>query len=207
MDQFKQCSNGHFYQGDTCPYCASSNHATSNRTVLQPGNAPTNGETVPYGGGTQLVDSDATVVQTVKSGSRPKHSGTVFGDDFDMTDMSNNESKGAEAPASTSRYSRKLVGWLVSYTLDELGVDYRLYEGRNIIGRNDECNITVDDGKVSGEHAVLLFRASKYSITDKQSSHGTFVNGEDIDLEPRYLKDGDVIRVGNTTFLFRTSLF
>ena len=207
MNEFKQCSNGHYYQGETCPYCASGKQGTDNGTVIYGGDAAnTSGQTVAANG-TQLVgDANETVAQSYgTSSSRPKHTGTVFGDDVDMgTDMNNEPN---QSPASSARYSRKLVGWLVSYSLDELGVDYRLYEGRNIIGRNDECNITVDDGKVSGEHAVLLFRADKYSITDRQSSHGTFVNGEDIDLEPRYLKDGDKIRVGNTTFLFRSSLF
>ena len=103
------------------------------------------------------------------------------------------------------RTTRKLVGWLVSYTLDAMGVDFKLYEGRNIIGRNPECNISVNDNMVSGEHAVLLFRAGKYSITDRQSSHGTFVNGNDIELEPCYLQDGDEIRMGKTQFKFRTS--
>ena len=73
-------------------------------------------------------------------------------------------------------------------------------------GRDVDCNITINDGRMSGKHAVLLFRANKYSLTDSQSSHGTFVNDEDIELEPRYLKDGDIIRMGNTTFKFRTSL-
>ncbi|MBP5758114.1 MAG: FHA domain-containing protein, partial [Bacteroidales bacterium] len=96
-------------------------------------------------------------------------------------------------------------GWLVSYSLDKMGVDFRLYEGRNIIGRDMDCNITVNDNMVSGRHAVLLFRADKYSLTDQQSTHGTFVNGNDIDLEPCYLQDGDVIKVGETVFKFRTS--
>lgn len=104
------------------------------------------------------------------------------------------------------RSRRKLVGWLVSYTLDDMGMDFKLYEGRNIIGRNADCQITIADKTVSGNHAVILFRAGKYSITDMQSSQGTFVNDEDIELEPRYLKDGDVIRMGQTLLRFRSSL-
>lgn len=210
MNEFKQCSNGHYYQGETCPYCASRKSDTDGRTAMYGGGGgdaggDTSSPTVATNG-TINDDMNETIVQPYATGSsRPKHTGTIFGDDVDMdTDI---KTESGKAQAGSARYSRKLVGWLVSYSLDELGVDYRLYEGRNIIGRNDECSITVDDGKVSGEHAILLFRADKYSITDRQSSHGTFVNGEDIDLEPRYLKDGDKIRIGNTTFLFRTSLF
>ena len=103
------------------------------------------------------------------------------------------------------RSSRKLVGWLVSYTLSDMGVDFRLFEGRNIIGRDLDCQISVDDTTVSAKHAVLLYRAGRYSITDQQSTQGTFVNGEDIELAPRYLNDGDLIKLGKTVFKFRTS--
>ena len=140
-------------------------------------------ETVPMGG--------PASVDTRPAPQSPNNR-TVFGDGSDVS--------------SGYRTTRKLVGWLVSYSLDKMGVDFKLYEGRNIIGRDMDCNITVNDGMVSGKHAVLLYRANKYSITDSQSSHGTFVNGEDIDLDPRYLSDGDTIKIGQTTFLFRTSL-
>ena len=86
-----------------------------------------------------------------------------------------------------------------------MGADFKLYEGRNVIGRDIDCNICVNDNMVSGRHAVILFRAGKYSITDSQSSHGTFVNDNDIELEPCYLQDGDVIRMGKTLFKFRSS--
>ena len=104
------------------------------------------------------------------------------------------------------RSSRKLVGWLVSYSFSEMGVDFKLFEGRNIIGRDLDCQICVDDNTASAKHAVLLFRSGRYSITDQQSTQGTFVNGEDIELAPRYLNDGDIIKVGQTIFKFRSSL-
>jgi pSer/pThr/pTyr-binding forkhead associated (FHA) protein len=87
-----------------------------------------------------------------------------------------------------------------------MGMDFKLYEGRNIIGRDLDCQITIADKTVSGKHALILFRAGKYSISDQQSTQGTFVNDEDINLEPRYLKDGDMIRIGQTVLKFRTSI-
>lgn len=101
---------------------------------------------------------------------------------------------------------RKLVGWLVSYTITDFGTDFRLYEGRNIIGRDYDCDIVIPDFLATGRHAILLYRNGKYSITDQQSSNGTYVNDEDIELDPRYLKDGDVIRIGKTVLKFRSSL-
>lgn len=201
-NEYKQCPNGHYYQGATCPYCKSNGNGAGNTTTMKTeifggstdGNAPTavninngGGETIPMGGGTMVNPQ----------GSSPAPNRTVFG----LED----EDGMPGAPTSGYRETRKLVGWLVTYSLDPMGVDFKLYEGRNIIGRDMDCNITVNDNMVSSKHAVLLFRANKYSITDSQSSHGTFVNGNDIDLEPVYLKDGDKIRVGKTEFLFRKS--
>ncbi|MBO4645679.1 MAG: FHA domain-containing protein [Bacteroidales bacterium] len=152
----------------------------------------TNGKTVMHVGGNA-------------GGSYTPVSHTVFGDDETLVEGA---ATGTCGPVSDNvfRNARKMVGWLVSYSLDVMGIDFKLYEGRNIIGRDMDCSITINDNMVSGKHAVLLYRAGKYSITDMQSSHGTFVNEEDIELEPRYLQDGDTIRMGKTTMKFRTSL-
>lgn len=206
--EFKQCPNGHYYQGAFCPYCKSDNHA-GNATSLKTEAFVGGGDEQPtetMGGGnsnfgtkTTINDRQETVVGR-KQNPGAGYSRTVFGDeDTDSSDQSQSNEK-------RPQYGRKLVGWLVTYSFDELGVDFKLYEGRNVIGRDADCSITVNDGRMSGKHAVLLFRANKYSLTDSQSSHGTFVNDEDIELEPHYLQDGDIIRMGSTVFKFRTSL-
>ena len=209
--EFNQCPNGHYYQGLSCPYCRTGNqagHATSLKTEIFVGGGDEQTTTVdPYGGSstrggtTTVIEGQETIVRGTQK-PNAVYSRTVFGDEEEETQDPNIQA----GPKKEPRYGRKLVGWLVTYSFDELGVDYKLFEGRNIIGRETDCNITVNDGRMSGKHAVLLFRANKYSLTDNQSSHGTFVNNEDIDLEPRYLKDGDIIRMGNTIFKFRTSL-
>lgn len=215
QETFKQCSNGHYYQGDHCPYCKSGNqsgNSTSLKTevFMEVGgdtSAPTeiDGAGGGYTGGTKTTIGEGGTTTTTGTGGPYKPTAnpnrTVFGDD-EPTDPSTPQDPNKKSP----RFGRKLVGWLVTYSQDELGVDYKLYEGRNIIGRDMDCSITINDGRVSGKHAVLLFRANKYSITDSQSSHGTFVNGEDIELDPRYLQDGDEIRVGSTILKFRSSL-
>lgn len=213
-NEYKQCPNGHYYQGDSCPYCKSGGGAAANNNTMKTevfGNQgmdshrPT--ETVPNMGGgiggSKTIVADGGALSSAPSTPRPVSNGgaspmsgrTMFGD----------EEMSAGGGQNSFREARKLVGWLVSYTLDPLGVDFKLYEGRNIIGRDMDCNITVNDNMVSSKHAVLLFRAGKYSITDSQSSHGTFVNDVDIELEPLYLQDGDVIKVGQTIFKLRTS--
>lgn len=211
--EFKQCPQGHFYQGESCPYCKTTDHkgnVASTKTEIFVGGCGSETPTETMGGGNSNVgtkttanDGQETIVVRKPTSSGYSGSRTVFGEDEDTKDPSNcTPTNGVKRP----QYGRKLVGWLVTYSLDALGVDFKLYEGRNIIGRDGDCNITVNDGRMSGKHAVLLFRANKYSITDSQSSHGTFVNDEDIELEPHYLQDGDTIRMGSTVFKFRTSL-
>ena len=213
-NEYKQCPNGHYYQGAQCPYCKTSGNNvesdTSKETLLySSGNDQPSMETMaemprPVGGPiktTVVGDGNVEAVSSPRM-SRPS-SHTVFGDESDAFSPSSGGAVGGRQGGF--RETRKLVGWLVSYTLDSMGVDFKLYEGRNIIVRNPECNISVNDNMVSGQHAVLLFRAGKYSITDSQSSHGTFVNDRDIELEPCYLQDGDVICMGRTIFKFKTS--
>jgi hypothetical protein len=211
--EYKQCPNGHYYQGVGCPYCKGNSNAGSNtslKTEIFVSNADANSQIpteIMDGGGTAnkttVVDERETVRDTsgrAKSVMPPTNR-TVFGDEteFEVTET------GQQVEKKVYRSSRKLVGWLVTYSFDPMGVDYKLYEGRNIIGRDVDCNITVNDCTMSGKHASLLFRSGRYSITDSQSSHGTFVNDEDIELEARYIKDGDIIHMGETTFKFRTS--
>ncbi len=209
--EFKQCPNGHYYQGVSCPYCRTGNQTgstTSLKTETFVGDDDRTATGYSYAGGSTDGGTKTTIIngpETVVGGKQKPTAGysrTVFGDE-DEDPIGPNVQTGS---VKETGYGRKLVGWLVTYSFDELGVDYKLFEGRNIIGRDVDCNITINDGRVSGKHAVLLFRANKYSLTDSQSSHGTFVNDEDIELEPRYLKDGDIIRMGNTGFKFRTSL-
>ncbi|MBR0539946.1 MAG: FHA domain-containing protein [Bacteroidales bacterium] len=243
-NEYKQCPNGHYYQGDHCPFCKSVGNDQGSITTQKteifnspdggplrptenfniPENAPTSNS--PYatprpaaqangGGKTTVIDNQQAnynpsgynsqsytpPFNAYGNGGASMSGRTVFGDDDDTpygTPM--------QANASAFREMRKFVGWLVSYSLDPMGVDFKLYEGRNIIGRDQDCSVTVNDNWVSSKHAVLLFRAGKYSITDSQSSHGTFVNDRDIELEPCYLCDGDLIRIGHTVFKFRSSL-
>jgi len=109
-------------------------------------------------------------------------------------------------PSNSTR--RKLAGMLISYTIDKAGVYFPIYAGRNLIGRSPNCDIAVpNDMQISKpEHALIRFLENEYILSDEKSSNGVFVNGKYISTEPYKLKDGDKIRVGETVFLFRTTL-
>lgn len=222
---YKKCPNGHFYKDNLtqCPYCSvkgSGAAAVGGATIVNDfGNGVTdNGKTQTMPGiGGGMMDGGKTQIMPGASGyggeATIQNSGAFTREDAPRPPQPSanktmifDEEAEKGVGSGEMRSSRKLVGWLVSYSLSEMGVDFKLFEGRNIIGRDLDCQIRVDDNTVSAKHAVLLFRAGRYSITDQQSTQGTFVNGEDIELAPRYLNDGDIIKVGQTIFKFRSSL-
>ena len=95
----------------------------------------------------------------------------------------------------------KIFGWLITFTRNPDGEDFRLYEGYNRLGANPVCDIMIDDETVSGSHSILLCRDDRCVIKDDLSRNGTFVNGREI-TEAHPLKSYDQIRVGNTYLTF-----
>ena len=200
MSRFKKCPNGHTYRADSpeCPICkgsqsqfnqhVSSSQATQIITSLD-------GEP-----GLHTTVDDEPILASSASHLDPHQdfSKTMVEEEIEVEDQSGNISTGRE-----KRIASKLVGWLVTYDLDKYGVDFRLYEGRNIIGRDPSCSVCINDAKVSAQHAILLYRNEKFRIKDNLSVNGTIVNGEDIDDDSVLLSDGDIIKVGNTNLLFR----
>ena len=74
------------------------------------------------------------------------------------------------------------------------------------IGRDENCDISLDDELVSKKHAVLEVVLTpddnriEYMLQDLDSTNNTYVNDERVDL--CRLKDGDVIRIGKSNFRF-----
>ena len=56
---------------------------------------------------------------------------------------------------------------------------YPLYDGENLIGRKDKCNVRLNYDWISGKHAMLDVMADEgedasYTIKDRGSRNGTF---------------------------------
>ncbi len=103
---------------------------------------------------------------------------------------------------------RKLVGWLVSYSLDPLGIDFKLFEGRNTVGRAAEHNIKlIQDPKVSSHHATILFRNGGFYVKDEMASNPSLVNEVEIDPgQTVQVQDGDILTFGDHRFLLKSSI-
>lgn len=216
MNGFKKCTNGHFFKEEltSCPYCPggtnqsnndlSSTVATTSNEVNSTGNADLD-RTRVVGSNEPASNTDKTNVAGVSSvNSTPKRDlNRTFIADVEETTTDRGEVKIESAPRST----RRIVGWIISYSLDPMGVDYRIFEGTNTIGRDSKNTIPITkDPTISGEHVIILYRNGKFKIKDKMTANGTFLNDVELEVEEAYdLGDGDVIRVGNTTFKFKSA--
>jgi Inner membrane component of T3SS, cytoplasmic domain len=197
MSEFKLCENGHYFPQSLkdCPYCPKSsqfNQGGGGGSLLDKTIITGNDYDKPQfiGGGGQL--------STYGGGGGNLGKTQIFsGGNQDFSPFSN------QFQTPQPSYGRKLVGWLVSFTIDPNGSDYKLFEGRNLIGSDMACDIVVpNDAAVSARHLTILHRMGHFKFKDELSTNGTFIN--DVFEEEGNLKDGDMIRIGDTVFKFRS---
>lgn len=94
------------------------------------------------------------------------------------------------------------MAWLAIKSGGRAGKQFGLGAGRNTIGRDGTlCDIVIDDSAVSAQHARISYRGGQFFITDLDSTNHTFVN--DRKIQRQSLMDGDVIKIGKTTLVFK----
>jgi pSer/pThr/pTyr-binding forkhead associated (FHA) protein len=98
---------------------------------------------------------------------------------------------------------QQVFGWLRGDTPNVQGQGFPLRTRAVIIGRGRESDIQLSDPKISRTHARLRFGEDEIILEDLDSTHGTLVNGNRGDHFT--LKDGDVIAMGDTLLVFKTS--
>ncbi|MFM8887683.1 MAG: FHA domain-containing protein [Chthoniobacterales bacterium] len=69
------------------------------------------------------------------------------------------------------------------------------------VGRLGDNDVHLDDGSVSGHHAELAVRDGSAVLVDKDSTNGTFLNGEQVTGEVP-LNEGDEIYFGSVRSVF-----
>ncbi len=70
-----------------------------------------------------------------------------------------------------------------------------------VLGRVGSCDIKVNDGQASREHAAVVPSDGQWFVTDLGSRNGTLHNDEEVQNERR-LRSGDRIAIGDTTYVF-----
>ena len=186
MKGFKQCDQGH------CNYCPKNK---SSKTELLGSNND------------QTIDIATDKTQVFGGGSSSDSSSKSSNETFDPNKTTISRPKtNDESSENNTLQKRKLRGWLVSFDIEDFGVDFKLFEGRNTIGSKSSNDITIQDTQVSSLHGLILFKKNKFIITDELSTNGTLLNGEELVPRDTYdINDGDEIKVGDITLLFKTA--
>lgn len=83
-----------------------------------------------------------------------------------------------------------------------LGRRHQLDKPALVIGRSDAAAIQIDQDSVSRDHAQIFISGAVSHITDLGSTNGTWVNDERI--QSVQLRDGDLVRIGQTIFKYLT---
>jgi DNA-binding winged helix-turn-helix (wHTH) protein len=74
------------------------------------------------------------------------------------------------------------------------GQRHLLFEGENLVGRSPDCRVVLNEATVSRRHAVILISGDTIVVEDRQSTNGTYVNGQKI--RRWHVRDKDTIRFG-----------
>ena len=97
---------------------------------------------------------------------------------------------------------KPILGFLYSVSRISAGEFWPIYLGQNIIGRGMGSSITLAEQTVSDIHCKIVAQEQKNPdrlfvyIQESGSTCGTMVNGSSLDFNPREIKHGDVITVG-----------
>jgi hypothetical protein len=84
---------------------------------------------------------------------------------------------------------------------DGSGRSYQLTEGTHVIGRGQDSAFRLPDTGVSRRHFEISWDGHQATLTDLGSTNGTTVNGNPV--QSWQLNDGDVVRVGHSSLVFR----
>lgn len=90
----------------------------------------------------------------------------------------------APAPASETpdptRVRPALANWYLRGVSGESFGRLIPLTGRMIVGRGRDCDVTLEAGEVSRQHAAVEVTGSEVRVEDMESANGTYVNGERI---------------------------
>ncbi|MDX9722794.1 MAG: FHA domain-containing protein [Myxococcota bacterium] len=99
------------------------------------------------------------------------------------------------------RQARPVVGWIVAQNGSHRGQDFRLYDGKNLLGTAADCDIVITDPYLSAKHCTIRHENGNFVLIDLDSTNGCFVNQKRISTME--LIDNDTVRLGQTEFKFK----
>ena len=72
--------------------------------------------------------------------------------------------------------------------------------GETVVGRDESCDVVLEDDRVSRRHAVLACDGPEWSIRDAGSKNGTFIGG--LPVESQTLEERSWISFGGLIACF-----
>ncbi len=83
---------------------------------------------------------------------------------------------------------------------DHKGREIELSEKGIVIGREDDCDLALNDSRVSRRHAKVSCENGVWQLADLDSANGTTLNGQPVKVVA--LQVNDEVTIGGTTFSF-----
>ncbi|GIW71154.1 MAG: hypothetical protein KatS3mg102_0696 [Planctomycetota bacterium] len=101
-----------------------------------------------------------------------------------------------------------IAGWLLVLNGKHKGEDFRLREGKNVIGSDPGCEVPLTDEYVSQRHATITVKRvdasrGQFRLVDLDSANGTFLNTSEEPVHAEELVDNDTITFGRTRCRFK----
>ncbi len=84
------------------------------------------------------------------------------------------------------------------------GTRYELVKSVTILGRSPECDVVLEAGAVSRQHARIVRRGDELLLEDLKSRNGTYLNGQLVS-QPTGLSDSDMLRICDLEFTFHAT--
>lgn len=78
----------------------------------------------------------------------------------------------------------------------------RLTASPVLIGRAEDCDVSLHDPRVSSYHALVTFRPAGCLVFDLVTTYGTYINGNRI-VRPTVWEPGNVLRICSACFVMR----
>ena len=92
-------------------------------------------------------------------------------------------------------------------TSGDIGFDEFEFEGRVLIGRDPDCDLTIARAFISRRHAAIDCADGRYFIEDLGSSNGTVLNGSTVQLAELHEQDAILLGDCQLVFLLNDSSF
>jgi hypothetical protein len=167
------------------------------------------GAEIPEGG--KRCSGCGAVVDTINGDTKPPGNlgaTVVFGDNKVMESMGATRIYQEKDLGKTVIYKpveqrKPIYGWLVVTEGPEAWKDFRIAdeEVQLFLGKGEDCQLQIQDEKIEKIHASIRIKDGNLTITDFDTTAGTFVN--DKPVTKIELQDGDTVKVGESALRFR----